>query len=249
MRNIKKITSRSQFIEYCMRQLGAPVIQINVALEQAEDRVDDALSMFYDYHVDGSERAYVVHTITQDDLDNKYILLDENVLVVTGIMKSDVGTGGYNLTNNIQMKAYFSDMISNATSGGVGNFVMTKSYLNTFNNIMGGTFEIIEHNYYKRELSIFFDWSKLEVGHTVGYECWIANDIDEVYNDYWLKQYATALIKKQWGMNLIKVDGMTLPGGGVIKGSEILSQANTEISELEERMRDEFAYPVMPRMG
>lgn len=249
MFNVQKVKNRDDFIDYCMRSLGAPVIQINVDETQVQDRVNDALKMFFDYHVDGSERAIIINKLTSNDINNKYITLPDNVLVVTGIVKSNLQSGGYNLNNNLQMKAYFSDIISATYNGGTGNYVLTKSYLNTFNNIMGGNFKIIEHNYYRKKLSILQDWSLLKVNDVIAYEAWIANDIDEVFGDYWLQQYATALIRKQWGNNLIKVDGMTLPGGGRLNGQAILSQALQEISDLEERLRDEFALPIMPRMG
>lgn len=250
MFNTQRISNRDEFIGYCMRKLGAPVIEINVDESQVEDRVNDALKMFFDYHVDGAERAYVIHKLSDTDISNKYITVPDNVLVVTNIMKTSGGGGtGFNLTNNLQMKAYFSDMISQTFSSGASSYVLAKSYLSTFNNILGGQFTLIEHNYYKRRLSIHFDWDKLTNESTVGYEAWVANDSDEVFGDYWLQQYATALIRKQWGDNLIKVDGMALPGGGRLNGAAILASAIDEIEKLEERMRDEFAYPIMPIMG
>lgn len=250
MFNTQKVSNRDEFIGYCMRKLGAPVIEINVDESQVEDRVNDALRMFFDYHVDGAERTYIIHNVTDVDIANKYITVPDNVLVVTNIMKTAGSNGtGFNLTNNLQMKAYFSDMISQTFASGASSYVMAKSYLNTFNNILGGHFTMIEHNFYKRKLSVHFDWGKLKVGSIIGYEAWVANDIDEVFGDYWLQQYATALIRKQWGDNLIKVDGMTLPGGGRLNGAAILASAVDEIEKLEDRMRDEFAYPVMPFMG
>lgn len=250
MFTVQKVKNRDDLISYCMRKLGAPVIQINVDEMQVQDRINDALRMFFDYHVDGAERTYVIHKITDEDLTNKYITVPDNVLVVTNIMKTSGGNGsGFNLTNNLQMKAYFSDMISQSFTGGVSNYVMTKSYLNTFNSILGSQFTLIEHNFYKRKLTVHFDWDKLTTDSTVGYEAWVANDVDDVFGDYWLQQYATALIRKQWGYNLIKVDGMALPGGGRLNGAAILAEAKEEIADLEERMRDEFAYPIMPIMG
>jgi len=250
MFNIQKVTNRDEFISYCMRKLGAPVIEINVDEAQVQDRINDALQMFFDYHVDGAERTYIIHKITDVDLLNNYITVPDNVLVVTNIMKNGGSNGsGFNLTNNLQMKAYFSDMISQSFEGGVGKYVMSKSYLNTFNDILGSQITLIEHNFYKRKLSVHFDWDKITNESTVGYEAWVANDVDDVFGDYWLQQYATALIRKQWGNNLIKVDGMTLPGGGRLNGTAILQEANEEIKDLEERMRDEFAYPIMPFLG
>lgn len=251
MFDVQKITNRNEFVGYCLRSLGSPVIKINVDNTQIEDRINDALKMFFDYHVDGSEKAYIVHELTQEDIDNQAVTIPDNVLVVTNAISGVGATTSMSrsLTNNIQVKAYFTDVISRFSMHGVSNYILTKSYLNTFTDVLNGKYTIIEHNYYKQKLKLFFDWSAYSVGDVIAYECWVANDVDAVFGDYWLQQYATALIQRQWGKNLIKVDGMTLPGGGRLNGSEILNQANAEIEKLEERMRDEFSYPVMPFMG
>lgn len=246
-----KIKNRDEFTQYCLRQLGHPVIQINVTDDQIQDRINDALKMFFDYHVDGAEKAYIVHEINADDIKNKYITVPDDVLVVTGILNGSQGTNtnSYNLTNNLQMKAFFSDMMNTFSMYGMSNYVLTKSYIDTFNDILGSKFNLSVHNFYKRKLTGFFNWEFMFEGDVIAYEAWVANNIDEIFNSYWLQQYATALIRKQWGNNLIKVDGMTLPGGGRINGSAIIDQANNEIDKLEERMRDEFAYPIQPFMG
>lgn len=197
MFDIIKIKNRDEFIQYCLRSLGYPVIKINVSEEQIQDRVNDALKMFFDYHVDGAEKVYIVHKIDQTDIQNQYITVPDNVLVVTGILNGSQGTNtnSYNLTNNLQMKAYFSDMMNTFSQSGISNYVITKTYIDTFNDILGSKFNLSTHNFYKRKLTGYFNWDFMFKGDIIAYEAWVANDIDEIFNSFWLQQYATALTR------------------------------------------------------
>lgn len=247
MIGIQKITDRVELGKYCLRQLGAPVVIVNVDETQVDDRINDALQMFYNYHMDGSEKSIVVHQLTQDDITNQFIKTPDNTITVTEILESGTNSGSFG--NNLQMQMYFTDMISNATRYGMSTYVVTKSYLNMFNDLVNNTNYIINHNVNTQKLKIMWDWNSAKVGQYIVYEAYIANDIDEALNSYWLKQYTTALIRKQWANNLIKVTGMQLPGGGMLNGSEMLQQANQEIETLETRLKEEFSVPIMAFMG
>lgn len=247
MLGVQKITTREEFGQYCLRQLGHPVVIINIDESQIDDRINDALQMFYNYHMDGSEKSIVVHQITMEDIIRQYIKTPDNTISVTEILETNSGSGSF--TNNLQMQMYFTDLISNSSRYGMSTYIVTKQYLNLFNDLVNNTNYIINHNVNTQKLKIVWDWSTVKVGQYVAYEAYIANDIEEAYNSYWLKQYATALIRKQWANNLIKVTGMQLPGGGMLNGSEMLQQANQEIDVLETRLKEEFSVPIMAFMG
>lgn len=243
---INQISDRSEFIDYVLRQLGHPLVNVNVEINQVQDRIDDALLMFYNYHMDGSERIHILHQITQTDIDNGYIPVPVNTITVTEIVPST------NITdiskNDLQAQSYFTDVISNGTKYGLSSYVITKSWLNTFRITMGIGINLITHNVVKNKLKIHWDWSN-KLNTFVAYEAFVANDVDVAFNSYWLKQYATSLVRKQWANNLLKISGQTLPGGGTINADGMLSQANEEIETLEQRLKDEFSLTVMPFMG
>ena len=91
-----KPTNKEEFKQYCLRKLGHPVIQINVSDEQIDDRVDEAISFFNDYHYNGSEHIYLKHQLTQTDIDNGYINVPERLLGVTRIfdLNSSISSSG-----------------------------------------------------------------------------------------------------------------------------------------------------------
>lgn len=248
--NYQQINSRQDLIDYCLRKCGAPVIEINVADEQIEDRINDALSMFFQYNMNGSTQVNMAQIITQQDIDNKYFTLPDNVLTVSGIVTdtSQMSTEG----TNLQIKAYFSDLISRqGLLFDSSSYVITKSYLSMFNDILGTTDQpIYTWNQYNHKLIPQWDWSHVRAGKYLAYESYVTNnDVAEIYSDYWLREYAWALIMQQWGYNLSIVDNMMLPGGGTIQGSKILEQGNKAVEELEQKLKDEYTYPVMAFMG
>lgn len=263
MRNIivhSPLTSRFELAQYCLRTLGAPVIRINVTEDQIDDRINDALEMFLQYHFDGSYRDIIAFKLTEDDAKNRYITLPNTIMSVLGVYTTaDSGSAGSNIGNNLQMQSYFSDLISrtsnNSTSGGnVASYASVQNYFGVMNSVLpteSGLTRVSSYRIYENKLKITsaFKWEK---DNYIGIECYMFTDPDEVgkvFNDFWLKKYATALIKKQWGMNLTKFNGIALPGGGTLNGEQIFSQAEQEIQELELKLQNSYSYPIEPFMA
>lgn len=243
---INRLLNRRAFKDYCLRKLGAPVTQINVAPQQVDDAVDDALDMFWEYHADGSTQLFFKLEITQEALDAGYFELPPNVLSVIRILSLG-GSGGNGIANlnNLQYYAYFSDLIGRIPKAGASSYVINLQHLNTIQEVFNPE-KLIEFNKHEGRLVIQGDTSKLQVGSFIVYEAVVINDPENTpstWNNWWLKNYATALIKKQWGMNLGKYQGVTLPSGITLNGEAIRQEAIQEINDLEQRLRDEFQLP------
>jgi len=259
----QQIFSRFDLVQYCLRKLGAPVIKINVTEQQIDDRINDALDMFLQFHMDGSYREIIVHNINDEDIARKKIILQDEILSVLSVhLKTDPSNNlGSASSGNLQMQMYFSDVIKNTYSGSfggastaLGNYVSQSRYIGVMGNILPtGITRVSNYKVYQNELTIpDINWNKVEPGLMIGLECYVYNDPDsvgKVYNDYWLKQYATALIRLQWGNNLSKYQNVTLPGSTTLNGEAIVTQAQQEISDLEMKLRDQFSLPILPFMG
>jgi len=243
-------TTRQQFAEWCLRKLGKPVIEINVDDDQAQDRIDEALSYYWDYHFDGSERTFFKHQITQNDITNQYITVPENVIGVINLFpvgsSITASTGMFNVQyqfvlNNIH------DMINyNLT-----NYFMSMQNLQFMEELLVGM-QPIRYNRHINRLFIDTDWDRLVVGEYIVAECYKVVDptiYADVYKDRWLQNYATAKIKYQWGSNLTKFTGMTLPGNIQFSGEQILNDARDEIAKLEEEMISSYSLPVVDMIG
>lgn len=254
------INTRFELAQYCLRALGAPVIRINLDEQQMDDRIDDALDMFLNFHMDGSYRDIYVHTLSQDEIDNKKIVLPYGVMSVTQVfLPSDPVNGIQSNINNINTQAYFNDVIMQSyngingggmSGGGASNLAITQNYLTTLGSILpNGVVRVTSYRVYDRELVIpDFNWSKAVVGGAIAMVCYKFNDPDmvgSIYNDIWLKQYTTALLKKQWAVNISKFSNIPLVGGGSLNGEAMLIQANQEIADLEMKLQNQWsAFPV-----
>lgn len=256
----KMINDRFGLAQYCLRALGAPVVRINISEDQIDDRIDDALDMFINFHMDGAYREVYVHTITQEEIDNKQFKLPSGIMSIIGVyLPSDSNTFGAN-SGNLQMQAYFSDLISQtySTSGafgaGMSSYAISQNYLSSFNSIMPNSIlRISVYKVHQEKLTIpDYKWSKAKVGDLLGLDCFKFDDPDSVgsvFNDHWLKLYTTALIKKQWATNIGKFSNIPLVGGGMLNGEALLQQALQEISELELKLKDQYSLPIQPFMG
>ena len=241
------IQSRQELAEYCLRQLGHPVIQVNVSEEQVSDRIDDALQKYYEFHGDGSQRAYLKHQLTDVDVKNGYIVIPESIMSVVEVL--NMGFYGAMNMNNLSHVAYITDIVSGLSRDGLGNYVQSLSYLKTIENILSPDKSI---RFVKHGNMLRFDGTSGISGDVIVIKCYLANraeDLPKTFNDYWLKRYTTALVKKQWANNLIKYNGFQLPSGITIDGSTILSEANSDIEALETELRDVWEDPIMPMIG
>ena len=309
-----KPTTRKTFKDYCLRRLGFPVIDINVDDDQVEDRIDDALQFFQDYHFDGTEKIYMKHQITAEDINRRWIYAPEAVIFVTGVFPFDDSNSSINMFD-LRYQLRLHDLYD-FTSVSYVSYEITMQHIRTLNLLFSGTPQF-RFNRHQNKLFLDIDWTRdLQVGEYVIVECYrklspvtinltgtvtadtsantvtgygtifdqelLENDfitingedkqvyritspttlelqspvtanVDNVsvtssgYSDVWddrfLKRYATALIKYQWGSNLSKFAGVQMPGGVTLDGPRIMEEAKTEIDKIEEEMQ---VYNVLP---
>ena len=279
-----KPASRSQFIDYCKRQLGAPVLEINVADEQIEDIVDDAIQYFQERHFDGVAQTYLKYKITQDDIDrgkgpgstgvvglttetatatiagsevefdytenSNYLAIPPSVIGCTKVFHFD---GSNTITNNmfsVKYQLFLNDIYYwGATE--LLTYAMTKTYLEDINFLLT-TEKQIRFNQRQDRLYLDIDWSSMTEGDYLIIDCFRAmdpTDYTRVWNDSFLKPYATALIKRQWGQNLLKFTGVKLPGGTELNGRQIYDDAEKELTRIREIMSNTYELPPLDMIG
>jgi hypothetical protein len=310
-------TTRQGLIDYCLRSLGAPVLEINVDDDQVEDRIDEAFQFYRDFHYDAVEMVYLKEEITASTLtiqestaadfangekltgassgattfvfknkdtneifvkntvgtftaaetitgtqtgatatfnsivlgnfDNKYVTLNDSVLSVVRTLPLSSRSNGISffdakyqlLLNNIQ----------SLTNTDIQYFTMLKMHINLINDLMTGQ-KPVRFNRHMNRLHIDLNWGDggdLAIGDYIIIEAYRTLDPDDytdVYNDGFLKRYATALIKRQWGINLKKFEGVQLPGGVILNGQKIYDEAMEEITTLKEEASNTYQLPV-----
>lgn len=227
--------SREEFKEYILRKLGAPVIDINVAEEQVEDRIDEAMSFWRDYHFNGSQLVYLKHQITEADQENGYITLPDNLLGISGIfpLTTNLSTGSGIF--NVQYQFVLNNL-EDITGYNVQNYYMAMSHLEFLQEILVGK-PMIRYNRHVNKLYIDVDKGFFTPGEYIIIEAYDVIDPDtysDVWGDRWLQNYATALVKENWGANLTKFTGMQLVGGVSFNGEQILSEGREERRNMEE---------------
>ena len=243
-------SSRTELKDYCLRRLGYPVVDINVDDEQVEDRIDDALKYYQDYHYDGTERIFLKHQVTADDISNEYITIPEAVIGVVRVF--DIGDAIQSSSLfNIRYQIHLNDLFD-FTSTTYVPYVSAMRHVEQLEEIFVGK-KPIRFQRHKNQLNIDMDWGNdIIAGEYIIIEAYRILDPDtysDVYGDKWLLRYSTALIKRQWGENLKKFEGMTLPGGVTFNGQKIWEEATEEINKLEEEMISSYSLPVADMMG
>lgn len=240
-------SSRQELKEFCLRALGAPVLEINVEDDQLEDRIDDALQFYQEYHSDAVSRTYVKHKITQSDIDNQFITLPEALLFVNRVLPISSGYSSSGLFS-VPYQIALNDIYGLRDPGNLINYVMTRQHLSLLDMQLNGLTQTIRFNRHTNRLHIEAQWGdRIKLDDYIVMEGYIVSDPDiftDIYNDMFLKKYTTALFKRQWGLNLIKFAGLTLPGGVTLNGETILSAAETEIEKLESEMELKFSTPI-----
>ena len=244
------LTTRQDLINYCFRALGAPVVEINVDMDQVEDRIDEAIEYFRQYHYDGIEKVYLKHQITREDIQNKYITLPDSVYGITRVFPVAAGTSTSKSIFDLQYQLRLNDLYD-LTSTSVIYYSQVMSHLALLDMTLNGH-PIYRFNRLNSKLYIEASWeTEMEVDNYILVECYRALDpstTPKVYNDIWLKHYATALLKKQWAINIKKFQGLQLPGGVTMDGDGLYKEAVDEIKELEDEMLTKSA-PLQWFMG
>ena len=246
--------SRATLIDYCKRRLGDPVIEINVDEDQLEDRVDEALQYYQEYHSDATVRTYLKHLVTATDVSNKYIPLSSNILFVTKLFPI---ASSFNSSFNffdIKYQMMLNDIADLQNfAGDLAYYEQMQQYLALLDVKLNGHPQT-QFSRKQNRLYIFGDFADEDIkeGEYVVAETYQIVDPDthtSVYNDIWLKEYTTALIKQQWGTNLIKFEGMQLPGGVILNGRQIYEDAIRELEELENTLKTEYELPPLDLIG
>lgn len=243
-------TTKAEFKEWCLRKLGKPVIEINVDQDQVDDRVDEALSYYWDYHFDGTEKTFLKHQITDDDKANGYITVPENIIGVINIF--NLSTTSLSTSNIFSAQYQFVlSHLHEFANYDLVHYFMNMQHIQFMEEMLAGM-QPLRYNRHVNRLYIDTDWEALATGNYIVAEAYQIVDpavYADVWKDRWLQNYATAKIKYQWGSNLTKFNGMQLPGGVTFNGEQILSDAREEIQRLEDDMITSYSLPVIDMIG
>ena len=242
-------TSRDQLKEHCLRRLGKPVVDINVDDEQVEDRIDEALLYYRDYHFDGSERVLLKHQVTAADKTNKYITLDDSYIGVVGVFDIGDSTQTSNLFN-VRYQIHLNDLFDFSSATYVP-YVTAMRHVAQLEEIFVGK-QPIRFNRHTNKLHVDMHWNDINTGNYIIVDCYKVTDpgtYTDVWSDRWLMQYTTSLIKRQWGENLKKFEGLQMPGGLTFNGQKIWEEATEEIRRLEDEMISSYSLPVSDMTG
>ena len=259
-----KLNSRQNLIDYCLRRLGHPVIEINVDDQQLEDRVDDALQLFREYAADGSRRVYFPVQITAQHISDKYIDLSNptgsaetefsgRILDVVKVFMIGDSTSNVNFFD-IKYQMRLNDLADLATGvGDLAYYEQMQQYLSLIDLKLTGHPQI-QYNRYLDRLFIFGDLrdgGDIKAGDFIMVEMYVElnETVTSQYDNIFLKNYTTALIKKQWGENLGKFEGMQLPGGVTLNGRQLIDDAKEELEREHEKLRNEYDTPPFFFMG
>ena len=267
-------TTKATFKNYCLRALGFGVIDINVSDDQVDDRIDEALQYFAQYHYDGIEKMYLKYQVTEDDITraasnttttatdtidstitasfgegNGFIPMPSSVVSVIQIFPFDNSS-----TNNmfdIRYQLRLNDLYD-FSSTSIIHYEMTMQQLDHLSHILVGE-KPVRFNQHQNRLYIDMDWSHdITAGEYLIIECYRKIDpasYSDIFDDIYLKRYATALIKRQWGANLSKFNGVAMLGGVTMNGETIYSQAIEELNRLEEQIQLSFETPIDYMVG
>jgi hypothetical protein len=238
-------TNRQELIDWCMRKLGQNVIEINVDPDQVEDRIDEAFLMFQQFHMDAVEKVWLRHQLTAQDIANEYITIPPPVIAITRVLP--IGSSNQSMGMfDIQYQLRLNDLYTFTSTSIVHYDIMRKhlALLEFEFNVDPG----IQFTRHQQQLGINWDWkNSVAVGSNIIIECYRILDPatwPDVYNDKWLKDYCTCLIKLQWSSNLQKYAGVQLIGGSQLNGTELYQQALAEKDKLEEVLQSSYVLPI-----
>ena len=264
-------STRETLKQYCLRNLGKPVIDINVDDDQVEDRIDEALQYFSQYHVDGVERMYLKYEVTQADVtrmttDSSESITEDSVtttwkqgnnfLVVPSSVISVVNVFPLSDRANLNMfdvryQLRLNDLYD-FSSTSIVHYEMTMQHLDFLDHILVGE-KPMRFNQLSNKLFLDMDWSNdISVGEFLIFEVYRKVDpatYTDLFDDLYLKRYTTTLIKRQWGQNLSKFSGTAMLGGVTLNGPELFSTAIDEQSRLEEEIRLNYEEPPHMQQG
>jgi len=272
-------STRQELIDYCLRKLGAPVLEINVAQEQIEDLVDDAVQYFQERHFDGVYPTFLKYQVTQDDIDrgrakglsgvgissvsavgagttftyyenSNYLQVPDSVIGVNKIFTYDGSNSISSGMFSIKYQLFLNDIYYWGSTE-LLTYAMTKTYLEDIDFLLN-TQKQIRFNKRQDRLYLDIDWSSVSVGDYFVIDCYRMmnpNDYSQVWNDSFLKKYLTSLIKRQWGKNLIKFQGVKLPGGVELNGRQMYDDGQRELDIIMDQMSSTYELPPLDMIG
>ena len=272
-------SSRAELKEYCLKQLGKPVLEINVDDDQIDNLMDDAIQYFHERHYDGIDRVFLKHKLTPATKSTisqsgpvgsattsgsivgagltsltyvegvNYLPLPDTIIGVNNILKinsSSVSDGLFNIKYQIFLNdVYYYGALD------LLNYAMVKRYLEDLDWLLNPETQI-RFNKLNHKLYLDIDWSQVGQNEYVIIDCYrIVDPADapKLYNDWWLKKYLTALIKKQWGQNMIKFNGVLLPGGVQLNGRQLYDDGVAEVEKMEQQLKNEYELPPLDLIG
>lgn len=272
-------STRQELIDYVKRQLGAPVLQINMDDDQVDDIIDNAIQFFQEYHYDGIEKMYLKHLITADDVTRfsstdasqstldpdsatwvnreNFIEIPDHVIGISrvfGLTSAFASNEMWGFANQYFLMDIFSFSAGYSFANfDLENYYMVKQFFETIDMVVN-TGSLVDFRFNKRQdrLYIDIDRDRLKEGNYIVIECYRALDPEtwsQVWNDSFVKRYATALMKRQWGQNLIKFNNVQLPGGITLNGRQIWEDGDAEVKDLESRMLTEYSLPPLDMIG
>jgi len=270
-----KPISKDGLKEYALRKLGKPVLEINVDDDQVDDLIDDAVQYFHERHGEGIDRVFLKHKLTKAEKTTltgvastttvtstqggipsleyeenaNFLPLPDSVIAVNKVFKMDSSTLSAGMFN-VKYQIFLNDLYYYGAID-LLNYSQTKSYLETIDYLLNPDVQV---RFNKKNGKLYLDLNLKELvdDHYLIIDCYRVVDPESetaVYNDHWLKQYTTSLIKRQWGQNLIKFTGVKLPGGLELNGRQIYDDAVAEIEKHEEKLMSEYALPPLDMVG
>lgn len=250
------ISSKQSLIDYAMRSLGEPVIKVNVTEEQISDRLSDTIEKFAEFHFNGTQRAYITHQITADDVENRYIRIPDNVVGIARVFSFVDGSATGTATSNsglfsVQYQVRLNDLW-NINSGSTVYYTLAMQNLAMLDQTFNGQppfryTQVVDKLY----LDVYWG-TTLRENMYVCFEAFVATDPQEyskIWNQMWVKEYFIQQIKKQWGSNLKKFGNIMTIGGATINGQDIFDEAVQEIERLEQELRDVWEEPPIFLVG
>jgi len=240
-------TNRATLTTYALRQLGEPVIEVNIDTDQIEDCLDDAITYWQEFHGDATYRTYVTYQLVQADLDNGYISIDPSILFIKSMFQIPLAGFGF---NDFKYEFFLSQggLASSSGMTDLAYYYQLKQYVSMIDDELQGT---PTTTYVRHQDRLYihgeFESEDLILGSWVAYEAFKTIDPatnTQMYSDIWLKEYTSALFKRQWGMNLLKFENMQLPGGVVVNGRQLYDDATADIDRLRDKIRMDHEEPI-----
>ena len=241
--------SRASFKEYCLRKLGHPVINIEISQDQLDDRVDEALMAFYDFHSEGTFETLYKYVLTQTDITNGYITMPDNIIGAVDIF--DLGTA-YNIYNmfNIRYQIALNDLYS-LTNVSMVPYFMAMSHISQLEELLVGR-QPLRYNRMINQLHIDMNWDNVVEGQYLVVKAYSIVDPEiytKAWSDRWLMRYGTCLIRQQWLQNLSKHKNVVLPGGIQFNVKDEKMECLEEKAQLEEELRNTWGLPTTDMIG